>query len=220
MSAELGRIEKPSVEGFGQGRKLYFVPLIYGGKDAPAEYRTIYHRYWEQVDRQVADLEAKLGKVSRVFHELVAAADEAGCAAVEELNTDSYHLIRPRLDSRARLEAVEEGDLLAEFIDWNRCLAVGLMSQRVVSSIYESLVAASRKRNEHIARRIDEALKSGDIGLLIMQEGHQLQLPADIEVFYVAPPALDEVRRWLRDHPPAEREAATESPPEQPHPEG
>ena len=27
---------------------------------------------------------------------------------------------------------------------------------------------------------------------------HQVQFPPDIEVFYVAPPALDEIKRWFR----------------------
>ena len=33
-----------------------------------------------------------------------------------------------------------------------------------------------------------------------MRENHQVQIPADIQVFYVAPPALDEIKRWLREH--------------------
>jgi hypothetical protein len=40
---------------------------------------------------------------------------------------------------------------------------------------------------------------------LIMRENHQIQFPPDIQIFYVAPPALDEINRWLRD-----REARTE----------
>jgi hypothetical protein len=43
-----------------------------------------------------------------------------------------------------------------------------------------------------------------------MREGHQVQFPEDIQVFYIAPPALDEIRRWLRDQeakPPSEPEA-------------
>ncbi len=31
-----------------------------------------------------------------------------------------------------------------------------------------------------------------------MREGHQVQFPTDIEVFYVAPPGLDEIKRWIR----------------------
>ena len=29
-----------------------------------------------------------------------------------------------------------------------------------------------------------------------MREGHQIQFPSDIQVFYIAPPSLDEIQRW------------------------
>ena len=32
-----------------------------------------------------------------------------------------------------------------------------------------------------------------------MREGHQVQFPVDIQVFYVAPPGLDEIKRWVRE---------------------
>jgi hypothetical protein len=52
----------------------------------------------------------------------------------------------------------------------------------------------------------------------LISERHQVQFPADIEVFYVAPPALDEFRRWLqnwmaqqrREHSEESRESAVE----------
>jgi hypothetical protein len=56
-----------------------------------------------------------------------------------------------------------------------------------------------------LAKKIDETLKPDEIGILIMRENHQMQFSADIQVFYVAPPALDEIKRWLRD-----REGKTE----------
>jgi len=31
-----------------------------------------------------------------------------------------------------------------------------------------------------------------------MREGHQLQFPSNIQILYVAPPTLDEIKRWLR----------------------
>jgi len=36
-------------------------------------------------------------------------------------------------------------------------------------------------------------------GLLFIREGHLAQFPKDIEVFSVAPPALDEIHRWQRE---------------------
>ena len=56
MAEELGRIEKPSVEGYKKGRKLYFVPLVYRGDDSPEEYTEKYERYWKQVADQIAGI--------------------------------------------------------------------------------------------------------------------------------------------------------------------
>jgi guanylate kinase len=32
-----------------------------------------------------------------------------------------------------------------------------------------------------------------------MRENHQVQIAPDIQVFYIAPPALDEIKRWIRE---------------------
>ena len=68
--------------------------------------------------------------------------------------------------------------------------------------------AANRRRNEHVVTRIGDTLQSGESGLLFMREEHQLQFPPDIQVFYVAPPALDELKRWLREQDEQARRAA------------
>lgn len=216
MSGELGKIEKPAVEEFEKGRKLYFVPLIYRGQESPEEYLEKFNRYWNQVEDKIGSLELKLGQVSRLYHELVPYGGEDGIKAVKELNNKSYEIISNRLDKGAQLEAAEENDLLTELMDWSRCLAVGLQNQKVFATVYQSCAETARKRNEFIARRIDETLKPDEIGILFMREGHEVQFPADIRVFYVAPPALDEIGRWLRDRDnkkpaPEEPEAEPES---------
>ena len=116
------------------------------------------------------------------------------------MNQESYQIIRPRLDKGARLEMLEAIELLTEFIDWTKCLAVGLQNQQVFTTVYESYSQASKKRNQYIAGQIEATLKADETAILLMQEGHQVQFPPDIQVFYVAPPALDEIKRWLRDH--------------------
>ena len=196
---ELGKIEKPLAEEFKQGRKLYFIPLIYCGKEPPAEYLEKFNNYWNQVENQMSNLELKLGKVNRIYHELIPIGGEDGVNTIKELNDKSHQTIKNRLDKGAQLEATEDSELLTEFIDWNRCLAIGLQNQRVLLKVYASYTEASRKRNEHIARQIDETLKADEIGVLFMREGHQVQFPSDIQLFYMAPPGLDEIKRWLRD---------------------
>jgi hypothetical protein len=200
MAEELGKIERPLTKEFRKGRKLFFVPLIYRGKESPSEYLEKVKKYWEQADEQLADLELKLGRASKIYHELVPSSGEAGVKAIKELNDGSYQIVKGRVEKGAQMEAIEDGKLLTEFMDWSRCLAVGLQSRKVFNTVYQSYVEAGKRRNESIAKRLDETLKADEIGLLFMQEGHQVQFPRGIEVFYVAPPALDEINRWLRDY--------------------
>lgn len=199
MSEQLSKIEKPSVEQYVAGRKLYFIPLIFSPTELPADLLEKINRYWNQVEEQVTNLEIKLGKVSKVYHELVPMGGEEGVKGIEELNKGGYRIAKGRLDKGAELQPIEEGELLAEFMDWNRCMAVGLHSQKAITVVYESYIEVHKKRNTHIAKQIDETLKDGEAGILLMREGHQIQFSASIQVFYVAPPGLDDIKRWLRE---------------------
>lgn len=198
MAQELGKIEKPSVEGFKGARKLFFVPLIFSPRDVQGELFEKIFRYWDQVESQLINLELKLGVVKKVYHELVPVGGDEGCKIIEELNSTSYGIVKARVDKGAELHGLEDTDLLTESMDWTKCLAVGLQNEKVFTLVYESYIQAQKKRNEHIAKRIDETLKEGEAGVLLMREGHQVQFPSDIEVFYVSPPGLDEIKRWLR----------------------
>jgi hypothetical protein len=200
MAEELGKIEKPPVTSFKKGRKLYFVPLIYSGQDLPEDYLIKFNKYWDQVEKQVAELAQKLGEVNRIYHELVDASGEDGMKTIAGLSEKSHKIARVCLEKQAQLEAVEDNDILTEFMDWSRCLIIGLQNPKVVSRVYDAYIEAGKKRNEYIARKIDETLRENEIGLLLMRENHQVQFPPDIQVFYVAPPALDEIKRWLREH--------------------
>ncbi len=199
MAKKLGKIEKPQAEKFKRGRKLYFIPLLYRGAESPAEYLEKYDKYWRQVEDQIGQLEAKLGKVNRVYHELIPEGGEGGCEAIKELNENSYQIAKACLNKGAQLEPIEQAELLTEFLDWSKCLAVGLQNQQVLTKVYECYTEVSKKRNEYISGQIDATLQADEIGILLMREGHQVQFPTDIQVFYVAPPALDEVKRWLRE---------------------
>lgn len=206
MSEELGRIEKPPIEEYRTGRKLLFVPLIFTPKEPQADLLERINRYWDQVDAHVTNLEVKLGSVNKVYHELVPVGGEEGAKAIEELNKGSYRITKARLEKGAELQPIEDGELLTEFMDWGKCLAIGLQSEKAITTVYGFYSEAQKRRNEHVAKQIDETLKSGETGILLMREGHQVQFPLDIQVFYVAPPGLDEIKRWLR-----EREAESQS---------
>jgi len=199
MSEQLGKIEKPEAERFKQGKKLYLVPLVYSHKDAPDEYKEKCTRYWQQVTEQLTNLISKIGMVNRVYHESIFQAGEDGLRATERLNPSSYQIAKNQCAHGATFEAIEEKDLFEEVMDWQRCLMLGFISENVANKVSEFYIEAMKKRNEFVAKRIRETLKDDEAGLLFIKEGHSVQFPADIEVFNVFPPALDDIHRWQRE---------------------
>ena len=199
MAEELGKIEKPPIESFKKGRKLFFVPVIYRGEGSPDEYLVKVEKYWVQVSRHIDELVSKLGEVNKIYHELIDASGEKGVAAIKEINERSFNIIKSFMDKNAQLEALEDSDLLAEYMDWSRCLMIGLQNPKVISKIYDSYMETGKNRNDFMAKKIDETLKENEIGIIMMRENHQVQFPSDIQVFYVSPPALNEIKRWLRE---------------------
>lgn len=198
MAAELGKIPKPSVDDYSDKRKLLFVPLIFSPPNTALDFIAKFNKYWEQIESQVNNLESKLGSITKIYHELIPKGAEDIAKAIAELNEGSFQIVKVRLEKEAELQAIEDIELLTEFMDWSKCLIIGLQNPKVITKVHESYIEAQKKRNEEILKRLDETLKQGDVGLLFMREGHQLQFPSDIEVFYVAPPALDEIKRWSR----------------------
>jgi hypothetical protein len=84
-------------------------------------------------------------------------------------------------------------------MDWERHLIMGFLSEKVAKIVSQYFTEASKKRYEYVAQRIIDALKEGDVAMLVVREGHLVQFPPDIEVFIVAPPALNDIHRWLRE---------------------
>ncbi len=199
MAQELGKIEKLPVENYKKGRKLFYIPVIYFNESLPEDFMKKFNRYWEQVEKQIMELSTKLGDVNKIYHELIAVPGEEGIATIKDLNKAGYKIVQACMDKNAQLEALEDPDFLTEFMDWSRCLLVGLQNANVVTKVYEAYTEVSKKRNDAMAHKIDETLKENEIGMVMMRESHQVQFPADIQVFYISPPALDDIKRWLRE---------------------
>ncbi len=199
MAEELGRIEKPEAKEFKAPRKLYVIPLIFAGIESPEEYREKSARYWMQVSEQILSQESAIGKVTRVYHESIVLGGEEGLRILERWNAESYRIVKQKVEDGAVLEVTETADLADESMDWERLLLLGFYSRKVADTVAGFFREASKNRFEHISKRIAETLKEGDVALLFMREGHAVQYPPDTDVFSVAPPALDEIHRWLRE---------------------
>lgn len=207
--AELGRMERPEAEPYRAQRKVYLVPLVYTPKEPPADYVAALTRYWSGVREHLRRLEERIGAVRRVYHQFVPIAGPEGLQEAEQVNPRSFEIAAQRLEAGATFEALEDAETLAEATDWERCLMIGLTSQKVASHAWQAYREAGQRRYQHMVQRIDETLQPGEAGLLFMLEEHSLQFPPGLQVFYIAPPALDEVHRWVRDH--SRRAAAAEA---------
>ena len=199
MAEELGKIEKPDAENFRLGRKLLFVPLLYAGEGFPDDYVKITATYWEQVLKQVTDITSRLGSVKHVFHELISDAGDTGAEGIKQLNPGGQAVIDAALAQGAKVAAFEDANNLTEFMDWSRCLYIGLQNPDVQKKVLDAYTAAAEQRKKHLAEVIDTTLRQDEMALLVMRENHQVSFPSDIQIFYVAPPALDEMKRWMRD---------------------
>ena len=210
MSTELGKIEKLDVRQFGL-RKLYVVPLLFAGSEAPQEYKEKLEKYWREVNEQIANQESKVGKIKRVYHETISVGGEEGLKIIENINVLSYLIAKDKFDCGASFEATEMAELADECMDWERCLLMGFFSQKAAEKVAGFYQQAATKRFKYIGQRIDETLQKNETAVLFIREGHLVRFASDIEVFNVAPPALDDIHRWVRDHSKSEEKDVPES---------
>ncbi len=213
MAEELGKIEKPEADQYKGKRKIYLVPLLYSWEDAPAEYAEKFNVYWQQVKEHVDGLESKMGGVNRIYHESITISGDEGMQILEKLSPASCQITRDKCKGGAQLEVAEDAELTEESMDWERHLLMGFISIKVAKMVSEFFSEASKKRYEYIAGKIDETLKEDETAILFIRENHRVQFPKDIEVFSVAPPALDDIHRWMRDRQsqPAEEKSEEEA---------
>lgn len=200
MSQELGRIERPTAESFEGTRKIFLVPLVYSPAEPPADYVGMLERYWAGVRNQVRRLSERTSPVARVYHEGVFESGEAGVKMIEQINLRSHTLIAEYVSATANVESLEDSELFAESVDWQRCLMMGPMSRKVMDLALSGYREATRQRFDVMAKRINDTLLAGESAILLIQEEHSIQFPRDVQVFYVAPPALDEIHRWQREN--------------------
>ena len=218
MTTPLSQMPKPEAGQYKNDRKLFLVPTFMFPPATPKEGLELLDRYWSEVRDHVNNLESSLGQVVRVYHEAMYVNGNDGMVALEQLNPQGYSFIRVMIESSATLETTEDQEALKKTSDWQqeasewqRFMSFALMSQAKVASKIAPMASEgyqesvkeyqefNKRRYEYIGSRIDETLNEGEAGILFIQENHQVQFPSDLQVFYVSPPGLDAIKRWIDD---------------------
>lgn len=197
MTQPLSQFEKPSAEGYAGRRKLFLVPNYMLPPTISQEGIAHLERYWSEVRDAIGNLERSLGKVSRIYHEMLYADGDEATAMLESLNPQGSAFIQAMCSASATLEATEDREVVEEHFDWQRVLSIGPMSQKVSTLAIEGFQNTLQQRFEKIGERIGETLQEDESAALFIREDHRVQFPSDIQVFYVAPPALDALKRWM-----------------------
>ena len=113
------------------------------------------------------------------------------------MNPSAGPFIRAMCQSTAQLYALEDAELVHEHTDWQRILTIGPASQKVMTAALEGYQSTLETRYTNIAEKIAEDLTEGQSAALFIREDHRVQFSSDVQVFFVAPRALDDLKRWL-----------------------
>jgi len=197
---EVGKvIDKPDASDYKKKKKLYFVRNLYLPKNATSEYKTIFERYWTEVDEHVLKLEVA-GKVTKIFCESLYISGEEAVKVLASMNEKLEHIVKQKIDAGAELLPLESKEIFSVYMDWYNCL-MHVRTREVVDAIQKFLDAKISERFEHIKSVLQKNISDGEAGLLIMREEDReyLQLPGDIEAFIVSPPAYDDLLNFVRD---------------------
>lgn len=195
---EIGRIEKPPLESFAGKRKLYVVRNVYLPENQSDEYKGLFHKYWDDVLLQLEKIEAA-GKIRKIFCEHIFSAEKDALDAFARLNERAVQLIRKKVGEGVGLLPLEKKEIYGPLLDWRNCLQV-VATEEVFEQVLVFYNGLLHKRFLYILDLIEENLAEGEAGLLIVREEDRarLQLPEDIEVFFVTPSSYDDIVKWIR----------------------
>ena len=93
---ELGRIEKPEASAVIGKRKVYLVTMVSPLPGAPEGFTSRLKNYWDAINTNVSQLEARAGIVNRIFHEAVSVSGDLGLNLVSQVNQPAWSMVKSR----------------------------------------------------------------------------------------------------------------------------
>lgn len=196
---EIGTIGKPDVERYKNKKKIYFVRNLYLPQNATEEYKEIFYRYWDEVEEHLGKLEVA-GKVIKIFCESIYVTGDDAMKVLNSMNMRLEEIVKKKIDAGGQLLPLESKEIFGTYIDWYNCLAV-VRTAGVHEMIHQFLDETIKKRFEHIKSVLQGNILDGEAAMLIIRDGEQkmLELPDDIELFNITPPAYDDLVQFIKD---------------------
>ncbi|MGC8658901.1 MAG: hypothetical protein ACP5U1_07480 [Desulfomonilaceae bacterium] len=187
-------------------RKLFYIPIIHTETDMGAlgaSIKTAYikkmglqawkrkkeliERFWTDLENAIHNINLPYSK-TRVYQDGLPVSDpEQELKIVKKLATDgsrNHELVQKLIDRGATLVGTESPELLMQ--EYHLAMSALNPTEPGEGSDDQKTQAANilKKRDEFIAKRIDQTLKQGEVGILFIGSLHNVipLLNSDIEV--------------------------------------
>ncbi|GAB5045986.1 hypothetical protein [Thermodesulfovibrio sp. TK110] len=197
--AELGKIQRLSIDEFKGKKRLFCVPNIFVVDEEDEKLKDLIERYWQEASSHIEKLE-KLGFVTKIFVETIFIEGQEAVDVIRETNPYLYPFIEKKVSEGATVIGIEDPEIFGEFIDWGNCLRV-VKTNAVMHKVFDYFSQITERRIKEMGNKISDKLQEGESAVLILrdQDRVKLSLPKDIEIFLVVPSAYDDILRYLRD---------------------
>jgi len=177
MSADLGTLA-PAMDRRG---------IVELGKDFWLRHKETVTRFWDSIAEFLNSLEVK---GSKIYQDGLIADGEMGIRIVEEgvkEGSKNYEIISGLLKRGASLVKTEDLSLVKkEYDSLSKIVRSKSSGGKMISSLRYKLLQGKllKERDDFIAKRIDETLGDGEVGILFIGAYHDVipKLPQDIEI--------------------------------------
>ncbi len=196
--AELGKIQRLSVDEFKGKRRLFCVPNVFITDSQDETLENLIEKYWNEAISHIEKLE-KLGFVTKIFVESIFIEGQEALNVIKETNPFLSLLIEKKVAEGAEVIGIENPETFGAYIDWGNCLRI-VKTASVLEEIFNHFNEVYQKRLSEISTKINDSLQEGESGILILkdQDRIKLSLPNDIEIFLVVPTVYDDIIRYIR----------------------
>ncbi|MCX8192062.1 MAG: hypothetical protein N3F06_04565 [Nitrososphaerales archaeon] len=131
-------------------------------------------------------------KISKVYYGSLSKGGEEGLKFLKAGNQPGYEQVRMLVDAGAELLATEDPVLVEETMSWLR-----MVEDEPKGPIQQMIKKNMSERNRYVARRINETLLDGEVGVIFLEPYRNLKLSPDIRVIRVCPfSPEDYVKLW------------------------
>jgi hypothetical protein len=126
--------------------------------------------------------------------------EEESMKVLSAMNIQLEQIVKKKIEAGGEFLPLEDRDIFGAYVDWSNCLMI-VRTPDVYKKVHGFLKIAVKDRFTHISSVLKEHIGEGEAGLLIMrdEDRERLVLPDDIEMFFVTPPAYDDLLQFIRD---------------------